>query len=109
MITIPVGNDSSFVQSVTIDGVVFNLSFKWNARQEAWALAILDSEKVTIIAGIRIVANYDLLNGKVDARLPDGVLLALDMEGQGVDPGIDDLGNRVLLIYATRAEADAII
>jgi hypothetical protein len=93
-----------YQQFTTLDGQDFLLTFAYNARDFSWYLDIADQDAVAIVSGIRIVVAWDLLRRCVDARRPPGVLIANDLSGAGLDPGADDFGTRVELLYFDAAE-----
>jgi hypothetical protein len=98
------GTTSFFDVQATLDGATYTLEFRWNVRLGAWFLAILDETGSTPIqTGIRLVANWRLGSANV-ALQPPGSLFAHDTSGQGLDPGFEDLGTRVQLVYLTAAE-----
>lgn len=97
-------NSSSFIESVTLDNKIFELHFDWNVRDEHWTMTIRDKNNQVIVAGIKIVANYELISMYRYLDVPPGYMMAADMSGQGLDPGFDDFGTRVLLMYISESE-----
>ncbi len=92
---------------VDLDGVTVTLELRWNVHVGAWYLAVLDADAVdTLQAGIRVVADFPL-SAYWTGRTPPGALVAIDTAGDGRDPGVDDLGSRVVLVYFTAAELAA--
>lgn len=89
---------------VELDESTFTLSFEWNDRDAGWYMSILTSEGVPLLSGRRIVVGYPLISIHRDPRLPAGTLVAIDTSSKGEDPGLADLGDRVKLLYVTRAE-----
>lgn len=96
-----------FVLQTQLDGETFELRIHWNEREEAWYLEIADVDGVTIVASRKLVADWSLMHRVADARKPLGELLVVDLTGEGVDPGLNDLGERVELNYADEAEIAA--
>jgi len=99
---VPTFADADYTQRMTLDGRVFTLHFTWNQREEAWYLALLDEADVELLSGIKVIANWALLEWyKYDPRLPDGEFFAHDLTGDGSNPGYDDfgVGKRVELNY----------
>ena len=47
---------------------------------------------------------YPLISIYRDIRLPAGTLVAIDTSSKDEEPGLTDLGERVKLLYITRAE-----
>lgn len=98
-----------FEAKALLDGVIYTLVFRWNVRASAWYLDIWDEQGdqgTLFAAGVRVVCNYPLC-AYFTGRQPPGHLVAVDTSGQGLDPGIDDIGGptaRVRLYYMTAAE-----
>jgi hypothetical protein len=75
----------------TLNDVDYQLELRWNMRA-GWFLSMADRLGDPIFAPRRVVADWDLLLGsRHDARCPPGVLAALDLTGQSIDPGYNDL------------------
>jgi hypothetical protein len=94
--------DAYFDVQVTLDGVALLLTFRWNARAEAWYLDISTAEGDVITASRKVVIDWPLmLRGfrDSDSRLPPGHLSAADTSNAGLRPGRYDLGGRVKLYY----------
>jgi len=89
---------------VELDGVTFTFSFEWNDRDSGWYFSISDVNAVPLLSGRRVVLDYPLINIYRDIRLPAGSLVAIDTSSKDEEPGLTDLGERVKLIYLTRAE-----
>ena len=93
-----------FTLQVPLEGVNYTLQFVWNLRESSWYMDVLDETgAIMIIGGMRLVAD-SLLGITRTGRQPQGAFIALDTTGEGVDPGLDDLGVRVKLLYYTLAE-----
>lgn len=106
-VIIPAGDGVSpyFDLQVVLEGVTYTLEFRWNVRLGAWFMNIYDADGTTaILVGIRLVANYMLGAYNVGYGGPPGGFAAFDTSGQGLDPGLEELGDRVQLIYYTAAE-----
>lgn len=105
VIFIPTSNtDSLYWQTTTLEGRSYELTFRWAERSGRWTLDITHDGDV-LAAGIMLVADFPLLQPyKSDPLLPQGELYALDMSGQGLDPGLRDLGDRVELVYFEASE-----
>ena len=103
---IPVFADEPlFEERVRLEDRDYILRFDWNNREEAFYLGIKDQDEESLVAGIKIVANWDLLAAlKSDDRLPQGVLIALDLVSGGVGPTLADFGSRVNLYYYESTE-----
>lgn len=101
---IPTRTDQiDYTQTVSLDGVEYQFRFVWNQREEAWYLAISDIAGVSIVSGLKVVVGSILNLHVVADNAPKGFLFAVDSQAAdttpGIDPGINDLGDRVGLIY----------
>lgn len=108
----------SWTQRTELDGRDYLLSFSWSRREERWFLDVADESASPIAQNIKLVAGWPMLLRVVDERRPPGEIMvvdqaALDAEGTpdlqiAVDPGLDDLGARVVLVYLDAAEIASI-
>lgn len=98
-------------QTVTLDGVVYRMTFTWNTRRLAWDLSIGLSDGTPLVQGVKILPQLDLLGRHRDIRLPKGTLLSVDVQETDVAirPEKSQLGTKLRLLYWTEAENDALI
>lgn len=96
---IPVTKDPHQLIPVILDGVSYQIQLLWNGRSNSWSMAIYNAATELLVGSIRAVANFPLLKYFTDLELPQGDLRFWDQSGAGIDPGRDDLGTRVLLVY----------
>lgn len=110
MLILPTRTDGEarYTFECDLDEVTFQFSFEWNDRDSGWYMSISDVNGSPIISGRRVVLNYPLTNIYADARKPKGELIAIDTTDKNVEPGLLDLGDRVLLMYMTAAEKAAL-
>ena len=103
VITVGVTDAAHFDQRVELDGVMYLLSFHWNARMDLWTLDVGLSGEATAVHGVTVVANrplfarYHYLDG-----VPPGELLALTSDFTADGPRFDWAGFD--LAYFTAAE-----
>lgn len=95
---------SSYTQRVVLDGREYTLGFQWNQREAKWYLSLADQDGVAIVHGIKVVADFPLLRTLTDRRAPPGEIWAQDRSGTGADPGLRELGVRVILVYMDAAD-----
>jgi hypothetical protein len=104
MIVIPTtAGVARYTQRTILDGREYVLGFNWNSRDARWSLSLADAAGVPIVSGIYIVCGVALLRLVTDVRCPPGDIFARDKDGLG-DPGFNDLGVRVDLIYKEAAD-----
>ena len=97
---IPTLADSEhYSERVELDGTIYGLTFMWNTREEAWFLSVADADGVALVSGVKLVADWQLFQSVSNASMPPGEMVAVDTSGAGLDPGLTDLGERVLLMY----------
>lgn len=102
-IATPTGNPNFDVTAV-LDGETYTLYFKWNVRWSTWFLEVHDEDDENVlIAGVALRADYGLA-AYFTGRAPPGMFVAVDTSGQGLDPGLNDLGARVQVQYFSAGE-----
>lgn len=92
-------DDEHYEEQVELDGIVYSMKLAWNHRAGAWFVSLSKQDGTPIISGTRVVVDWPLLHYCSHPDKPAGLLLALDTSGAGADPGLTDLGGRVLLMY----------
>ncbi len=91
------------VNSVISD-VEYIFDVRWNARDEAWYVDLLDIDEDPIRLGMKIVLGTLIGRRTTDPRYPPGAFVASDLANSGVDAGFDDFGVRVVVFFYTVAE-----
>lgn len=85
--------------SVQLDGLTFQLDLVWNERAGQWFLSVADGAGA-LFAGhglaLRTPVFYQYRLGE---RAPPGELWCVDTSDQEAEPGLADLGARVVLAY----------
>ncbi len=100
---IPTSSDPHYVQTTSLDGTAYTLTFKWNRRAERWSLTLGTADGEPIIEGIALVTGCDLLKGyRYLPECPPGILVCSPLGSDDATPGIVELGEglRVVLTYA---------
>jgi hypothetical protein len=98
--SIPVQSTTDpFSQQVELDGLLYDLTFLWNSRDNHWSLTI-ERDDVVLISEIKLIITDDLLSqyGRIE-DLPPGRLFVQDLDGLDRDPDGLIFGDRVLLMY----------
>lgn len=98
---IPLRNDAPFFDvRVILSEDEYVLSFNWNERESAWYMSLFDSLSVPIKEGVRLsVGNALLRSLTYSPRRPPGDFIVLDTSNKDIDPGLTDLGQRVIVVY----------
>ena len=89
----------NYSESMTLQGASFTFLFEWNYRGSYWSLSIYDHAEAPVVQGVCIRCNVDMLEFVSAPGKPPGRLYAYDTSGAGTDPGMTDLGGRVVLLY----------
>lgn len=90
---------------VTLEDIVYTLSFRWNARLEKWIMDIGDVSGEPLLVGLPLYEGIPLTRrfvGRIDG-LPPGMFMVVDETGQNRDPDLETLGGDVKLIYSEAA------
>lgn len=97
-------------QRVTLEGATYRLAFHYNAQLDAYFLDLATEDGTAIVSGRRIVVDTPLLAEFHHlTSCPPGELIAFDKTLRQVDPGLDELGERVVLLYYEAAEVSAAV
>lgn len=104
---IPLTPDPLFEQITTLDGTDYLLTFAYNERDGFWYLDVADQDGDPIALALKCVVDWNMLRRCTDPRKPAGILAFDDITSAGIDPGFDDLGLRVQLVYFTADEVAA--
>ena len=91
--------NSSFKQTVLLDGVSYVLWAKWNASYEYWTLDFLTPDLVPIASGIKLALGSELIRRRRDPALPPGNLVVFDISETAERVGRDQMGVDMLLVY----------
>jgi hypothetical protein len=103
--TIPLRSDlQHYDMQVTLDGVIYTLELRWNRREGFWYMSLLLEDGTPLVLSLKLVLDHPLGCRCRDARRPPGALIAVDTSTQHLDPGLSDLGSRVLLVYFEKVE-----
>jgi len=109
MVTIPFIEYPSFTEDVILDGVPYRFSFNWNDNGEFWSMIISDSNDNVLVAGIKIVIDYELIANFPGRSLPPGEMVAVDPSGTVQRISQDDFTDEnVFLVYVTEDEVEQI-
>lgn len=100
ILNIPVpGTTDAFTESLELDGTIYELKFRWNARDRHWMLDVITGGDL-LMAGIKLVISDDLLARDLRPEgLPPGRLFVADLDNLDRDPEETLFGDRVLLRY----------
>ena len=101
---IPFKDFSSFDMEITLDDIPLIVKFNWNSRGEFWVMSFYDRDGVSLVVGIKIVINQELLTQFVDKGLPPGEMYAI-RENESHDRLTQNefINNEAFLVYATEA------
>jgi hypothetical protein len=102
---VPMRTDGAqrYSMRLQLAGTVFAFVFIWNARDSSWSMQISDASGNLLISK-KITVGTPMTWRYATATLPKGEFLALDTSGADQDPGLTDLGSRVLLTFTDAAD-----
>lgn len=104
---IPLEQDfPEFVQQTQLDGITYTLRFHWNEREESWYFELGDVDDNPVVASRKVVADWPLLHREQSEDKPPGSIWAIDLTGEGQPPGLNDLDERVIILYFDEAEME---
>lgn len=86
-----------------LDGTTYTLRLRWNEREGAWFMDVGDDAGNPIRTSIKVVVGWPLTARFADSALPPGQLYAIDTSGADAEPGLQELGARVVLAYQEKS------
>ena len=72
----PSSDDTLYRVRLNLDGSTYFFEYDWNSLHDTWSLRIRDVAGETIVAGIRLVPDTDLLGLSKIFPIPPGLLVA---------------------------------
>lgn len=97
-------SEPNYTFGVDLDEVTYLVEMRWNGRDNAWYMNFFEEDETPIRTGIKMVLGTFLGRRSVSPKFPSGLLVAVDLTGEGKDATLDDLGTRVVVYYYTREE-----
>lgn len=91
-----------FITVIGGDQYIFRV--RWNTRDAAWYFNLLEYDETPILEGVKVVLGTYLGRRSNHPLLLNGVFVARSNATVHKDPGLDDLGASVNVLYFTRAE-----
>ena len=85
-------------------GVEYLFNIRWNARSETWIMSLYDSDGEPLAQGMTIALDVAMGRRVTSEQFPDGIFLATDLSGSGVEASFDDLGVRVVVHFFSRED-----
>lgn len=90
----------AFSFKIDLDNRPFEFVFSFNTRSELWTFDIFNDAGDVLIYKVPIFVNQILLSQfQSDLRLPQGALFALNLVSENENPGRDNFGSDVVLLY----------
>lgn len=93
-----------YSEIVTLTGVPYLLEFRYNFREECWYLQMGSTDGVIYAQGIKLVANFPLLQRFSSPNMPPGEIVCLALGPVDSPPNLYDLGVRCELLYLEKGE-----
>lgn len=98
--TVPVKNNLPWYKfKITLSGVIFTLSFRYNSRTTRWLMDILDSSENPVLMGLPLLINRNVTSQYPTFAIPEGVFFATDDTGKNQEAGLFSFGTDHSLWY----------
>lgn len=104
MRVIPFRDDPFWEEEIDLDGSVYRFEFTWNTLFKHWTMAVKRRDNSYIIAGVKLVISYDILNHYKYDDLPRGSLVTVDTTSELLRIERYDMGSRIFLVYFSLEE-----
>lgn len=102
---VPITSDfDDYFFTINLDGTIYQLSFRWNSRMLKWFIALALEDGTPIVDMRPVIADWPPFARFRRPNIPKGELIFIDTSGSNTDPGHDDLGDRVILVYLEEAD-----
>lgn len=94
--------------NVSLEGVKYFFTYRWNVRQEIWYLDVFTSNRIPIVIGAALLEATDLLR-RVTSYSPKGLLTIIKNSETTAKPNRFNIGvgKDYELIYFTESEVNA--
>lgn len=102
----PLYNDPYYTYAISLSGVLYQMTFRWNSRLSQWILEIADADENKIIGSVGLVARYNLLL-QYSLEAPPGVFYLVPIRrevGRKGSPSTYDIAEEYELLYIDRAK-----
>lgn len=105
VLEIPLRSDiENYSFTTTLEGKRYGFGFHFNARMAKWIFDVNQNDGTAIVSGIPVYVGMLPLARYRNELLPPGTIIFIDTAGGNVDPGEDDLGSRVSMMYIESTE-----
>jgi hypothetical protein len=94
----------SYRRSAIVNGATYHFDLRWNTFDAAWFMDVRDIEEVPVFMGAKIVLGMYIGRRANHPLTREGCFVAIDTSGGRRDAGLDDLGTRVIVVWATQFE-----
>lgn len=102
-------NRSEIRFGAVLGGRQYDLKLTWLPCQSFWELEMIGSAGQSLLVGVKVTANVDMLQPYSDSRMPPGQLVCHDTTNKQEDPGRNDWRERHRLVYVDpEPEADPV-
>src|ERR1700749_78717 len=97
---LPVTSDvEHYTFQTVLSDTLFGFRFDYSQRDDHWYMSLYDDSGVAILEGLRVTLGAFYLYRVATLRRPAGVIMAFDTTNKNLDPGRNDLGGRVRLLF----------
>ncbi len=86
-----------------LGGVLYAFEFFWNVRDLSWSFTLSDTSG-NLLLSRKITVGTPILSRFQQANLPYGEIVAYDTSGANIEPGLTELGSRVVLTFTDGAD-----
>lgn len=102
-------SDNNVKLTVPIDDARYVFYHRWNSRDQAWYVDFYEEDFTPILLGIKLTLGAHIGASCLHPFFATHALVLRDTSGQGLDPGFDDLGSRVILIHSSLTKTQSLV
>jgi hypothetical protein len=101
----PVFDYPHYTEEVTIDDMLYILTFSWNSRGSFWTMAVDDRDGNNIVSGLKLMVGVDVFERFHRRTLPGGVNnIPLADNGSLVPILEGDIGKHINIFHIVEAD-----
>jgi hypothetical protein len=103
--TLPLQTDLPHYEfTVSLDGIVYLFELRWSGRESSWYASLYTEDGEPLALTYKVLPGWPLFLRVRDPRMPAGGLVPVDTTGGGTAPGLNELGDRVQIVYFEASE-----
>lgn len=106
---IPFKEPAQWQEQISLEGIIYNFTFTWNALNEFWMMDIYNRDEIPLILGIKIVPLFPLLKPFTVVGKPPGEIICQNVVNSPDTISRFDMSQKFELIYYSQGELEQLV